>query len=121
GPGSKSFCRTALYRKNRDSGSQGFGRDSKRGLGFGQRWLPATHRHGGGTAKKWLCRLLWRFRFRRRSLQAILLISLITTLNRRRRRLRSVVPSAYPTRPAISSTLALPVFSRWTARSTRRL
>ena len=53
--------------------------------------------------------------------QAILLISLIPSFNRRRKRFRNVVPSAYPTRAATSSTLALPVFSRCTARSTRRL
>src|SRR5579863_3199860 len=53
--------------------------------------------------------------------QAALLISFTPRLSRRRRRSRNVPPSVYPTFVAISSTLALLVFRRCTARSTRRL
>src|SRR6202046_1519312 len=52
--------------------------------------------------------------------QAVLLISFTPRLSRRRSRSRNVPPSLYPTFPAISSTLALLVFKRCTARSTRR-
>src|SRR5262249_12780420 len=48
-------------------------------------------------------------------------ISLTPALSRRRSSVRSVTPSAYPTRAAISSTLAPVVFKRWTACSTRTL
>src|SRR3984885_6066184 len=54
-------------------------------------------------------------------IQKVLLISFTPRLSRRRRRSRSVPPSMYPTFAAISSTLALLVFKRCTARSTRRL
>src|SRR5579863_2763288 len=57
----------------------------------------------------------------RRYIQAALLISFTPSFSRRRRRSRNVPPSAYPTLVAISSTLALLVFKRCTARSTRRL
>src|SRR6201985_2706719 len=53
--------------------------------------------------------------------QETLLISLTPTFSRRRRRSRNVPPFLYPTFVAISSTLALLVFKRCTARSTRRL
>src|SRR5258708_39839281 len=53
--------------------------------------------------------------------QAALLISFTPSFSRRRRRSRNVPPSMYPTFVAISSTLALLVFRRCTARSTRRL
>jgi hypothetical protein len=49
------------------------------------------------------------------------LISFTPRLSRRRRRSRNVPPFMYPTFAAISSTLALLVFKRCTARSTRRL
>ena len=52
--------------------------------------------------------------------QRALLISLTPRLSRRRSRSRNVPPSLYPTFAAISSTLALLVFNRCTARSTRR-
>jgi hypothetical protein len=52
--------------------------------------------------------------------QRALLISFTPRLSRRRRRSRNVPPSLYPTFAAISSTLALLVFKRCTARSTRR-
>jgi hypothetical protein len=48
-------------------------------------------------------------------------ISLIPRPRRRRSRTRRIEPSVYPTRTAISSTLALLVFRRCTARSTRKL
>src|SRR6202012_5888031 len=57
----------------------------------------------------------------RRCIQAALLISFTPSFSRRRRRSRNVPPSVYPTFVAISSTLALLVFKRCTARSTRRL
>src|ERR1700745_2926397 len=53
--------------------------------------------------------------------QAALLISFTPRLSRLRRRSRSVPPFTYPTFAAICSTLALLVFKRCTARSTRRL
>src|ERR1700723_115621 len=53
--------------------------------------------------------------------QEVLLISFTPRLSRRRRRSRNVPPFMYPTFAAISSTLALLVFKRCTARSTRRL
>jgi len=49
------------------------------------------------------------------------LISLIPRPRRRRSSTRRIEPSVYPTRSAISSTLALLVFRRCTARSTRKL
>jgi hypothetical protein len=54
-------------------------------------------------------------------IQANRLISLIPRPRRRRSRTRRIEPSVYPTRSAISSTLALLVFRRCTARSTRKL
>src|SRR6202451_4584357 len=56
-----------------------------------------------------------------RYIQEALLISFTPTLRRRRRRSRNVPPFMYPTFAAMSSTLALLVFKRCTARSTRRL
>jgi hypothetical protein len=57
----------------------------------------------------------------RRHVQKVLLICFTPRLSRRRRRSRNVPPSMYPTFAAISSTLALLVFKRCTACSTRRL
>jgi hypothetical protein len=55
-----------------------------------------------------------------RYVREVLLISFTPTLSRRRRRSRNVPPFMYPTFAAISSMLALLVFKRCTARSTRR-
>src|SRR6202789_4381509 len=63
----------------------------------------------------------WRFRDARLHVQEAFLISFSPRLSRRRKRSRKVPPSLYPTFVAISSTLALLVFKRCTARSTRRL
>jgi hypothetical protein len=57
----------------------------------------------------------------RRYVQETLLISFTPRLSRRRRRSRNVPPFMYPTFAAMSSTLALLVFKRCTARSTRRV
>ena len=58
---------------------------------------------------------------RRYSVNAVPLISLTPKFSCLRRRTRSVAPSAYPTRAAISSRLALLVLSRCRARWTRKL